>query len=187
MTKKKTTPDLPTKVKGGVAPKSSILTRLERLVPPVEVIAKRMGVAVEQAKIIHTMLCAAEDAANDLAVAYGEIIAKQAAFILEQTQIAKLANEQSNKAIDAQTILKNVSVFIAEEVVTAEYIISIMFTSVFAEAFGLQPIDRQQEMLSAIKPYIDALIGIDLVHGYAKKKAPPDTEVAKVEIEATGE
>jgi hypothetical protein len=168
-------------------PKSSILTRLERLVPPVEVIAERLAIDIESAKVIHQLYCAIEDATKDLLLAQSEVVQKQAAFLIAQAETTRLANEQAHKAVDARTILKNVSVFISEEVVTAEYILGIMFSDVFATAFGGLSIDRQVDLLAAVEPYLEELLGIELVLPKVLSSRVPDTEAAKAAIEEIDE
>jgi hypothetical protein len=168
-------------------PKSSILTRLERLVPPVEIIAERLAIDIESAKVIHQLYCAIEDATKDLLLAQSEVVKKQAAFLINQAETTRLAGEQAHKAIDARTILKNVSVFISEEVVTAEYILGIMFSDVFATAFAGLPTTRQVDLLCAVEPYLQELLGIEIVLPKVLTARVLDTEAAKVAIEEIDE
>jgi hypothetical protein len=161
-------------------PKSSILTRLERLVPPVEVIADRLAIDIESARVIHQLYCAIEDATKDLLLAQSEVVKKQAAFLIAQAETTRLANEQAHKAVDARTILKNVSVFI-------RYILGIMFSDVFATAFAGLPTDRQVDLLCAVEPYLEELLGIELVLPKVLSSRALDTEAAKAAIEEIDE
>lgn len=130
--------------------KPKILKRLPGLIPDVDAICIAYGVDQRRAKRI-------QDGLIHLLDFVGDLVSEQAELIEGQADTAKLIARQVGKEKDALTIIMNMDVFLSGDTATVEYILSIVFTETFAEAFGKLESDRQIELFASLRKAINSL------------------------------
>lgn len=137
--------------------RGTILKRLSALVPDVDTIADLYGIDQKRAKVIHGMLCAVEEATKELLIAQSQVVEKQADFIEQQVETAKLVEKQLGRERDAKTILNNIEVFLAGETASVRYVLEQVFLPVFAEAFGQLEPERQVALFASLREAVNSL------------------------------
>lgn len=130
--------------------RGTILKRLGGLVPDVDAIAAAYGVDQRKAKKIQKGM-------ETFLQLFVDLMAEQADFIEGQADTAKLIERQAGKSRDALTIFMNVDQFLSGDEPTIEYILEIVFTEVFANAFGKLEPPRQTELFAALRVAINSL------------------------------
>lgn len=130
--------------------KGSVLKRLGGLVPDVDAIAAAYGVDQKRAKRIQAGM-------QTVLELFMDLIAEQADFIEGQAETAKVIERQAGKERDALTIFMNIDQFLSGDAPTIEYILEIVFTEIFADAFGRLDPARQIELFAALRTAINSL------------------------------